>query len=69
VKTLAAPLRAVAWAEDGVIEAVEWKETTTGWLLAVQWHPEDDVETGLFEGFAGAVQRAATGYAAAGLRS
>jgi hypothetical protein len=35
----------------------------------VQWHPEDDVETGLFEGFAGAVQRAATGYAAAGLRS
>lgn len=69
VKTLAAPLRAVAWAEDGVIEAVEWKETTTGWLLAVQWHPEDDVETGLFEGFAGAVQRAATGYAAAGLQS
>lgn len=69
VKTLAGPLRAVAWAEDGVIEALEWKDQAAGWLVAVQWHPEDDVEAGLFEGFADAVQRAATGYAAAGLRS
>ena len=67
VKTLAGSLRAVAWAKDGVIEAVESKDANAGWLLGVQWHPEDDVETGLFEGFADAVQRAATGYAAAGL--
>jgi len=69
VKTLGASLRAVAWAEDGVIEAVEAKNARAGWLLAVQWHPEDDVEAGLFEGFADAVQRAATGFAAAGLPS
>ena len=68
VKTLAERLRAVAWAEDGVIEAVEPADPGSGWLLGVQWHPEDDVEAGLFEGFADAVQRSATGYAAAGLR-
>lgn len=68
VKALAASLRAVAWADDEVVEGVESKDATAGWLLGVQWHPEDDVETGLFEGFAEAVQRAATGYATAGLR-
>jgi putative glutamine amidotransferase len=31
-------LRAVAWAEDGVIEAVEHVEHP--WCIAVQWHPE-----------------------------
>ncbi|MHB8670484.1 MAG: gamma-glutamyl-gamma-aminobutyrate hydrolase family protein [Acidimicrobiales bacterium] len=31
-------LRAVGWAADGVIEAVEHDRA---WLLAVQWHPED----------------------------
>lgn len=55
VKELAPGVRAVAWAEDGVIEGVELKDAGTGWLLAVQWHPEDDVEKGLFEGFARAV--------------
>jgi putative glutamine amidotransferase len=54
VKALAPELRAVAWAEDGVIEGVELKDGA-GWLVAVQWHPEDDVEKGLFEGFARAV--------------
>ena len=68
VKDLAPALRAVAWAEDGIIEGVEGQDEAAGWLLGVQWHPEDDVEAGLFEGFAGAVQRAATGFAAAGLR-
>ena len=68
VKDLAPALRAVAWAEDGVIEGVEAPDEATGWLLGVQWHPEDDVEAGLFEGFARAVQRAATGSAAVGLR-
>ncbi len=51
VKHLAPSLRAVAWAEDGVIEGVELMDSGAPWLLAVQWHPEDDVETGLFAGF------------------
>lgn len=67
VKSLAGTLRAVAWAEDGVVEGIESKDPGAGWLLGVQWHPEDDVAAGLFEGFADAVARAATGYAAVGL--
>lgn len=44
-------LRAVGWTEDGVIEAVEME---TGWLLGVQWHPEetatfDPAHQGLFD--------------------
>lgn len=44
-------LRAVGWTEDGVIEAVE---TPTGWVLGVQWHPEetaslDSAHQGLFD--------------------
>lgn len=30
-------LRAVQWAEDGIVEAVEWQE---GPIWGVQWHPE-----------------------------
>lgn len=56
VRVLAPGLRATAWAEDGVIEGVEPLDGNGGWLLAVQWHPEDDVEKGLFEGFARAVR-------------
>ena len=34
-------LVAVAFADDDIIEAVEWKEPNNkGFLLAVQWHPE-----------------------------
>jgi putative glutamine amidotransferase len=55
VQALAPGLRAVAWAEDDVIEGVELRERGASWLLAVQWHPEDDVEKGLFQGFARAV--------------
>jgi len=40
VRELGAELRVVAWAADGVIEAVE-HERPTGWFLGVQWHPED----------------------------
>lgn len=44
-------LRAVGWTEDGVVEAVEM---ATGWLLGVQWHPEetaafDPAQQGLFD--------------------
>ncbi|MGH7613204.1 MAG: gamma-glutamyl-gamma-aminobutyrate hydrolase family protein [Gemmatimonadales bacterium] len=55
VKQLAPGLRAVAWAEDGIIEGAESADGAAPWLLAVQWHPEDDVEDSLFEGFADVV--------------
>jgi putative glutamine amidotransferase len=38
IDRLGGTLRAVAWAEDGVIEAVE--HTAHSWCLGVQWHPE-----------------------------
>jgi len=39
IETLAAPLRAVAWAPDGLIEGVERQDGT--FCIAVQWHPEE----------------------------
>lgn len=47
-------LRAVAWAEDGVVEAVESDDHP--FVIAVQWHPELDALSdprplGLFEAF------------------
>ncbi len=53
IRDLAPGLRAVAWAEDGVIEAVE--ASPPPWTLAVQWHPEDLTERALFDAFARAV--------------
>ena len=50
IRDLAPGLRATAWADDGLIEAVE-PVNGPAWMLAVQWHPEDDVEDGLFAGF------------------
>ena len=52
VDRLGAGLRPVAWAEDGVIEAVELDGNPN--LLAVQWHPElsaadDPAQQGLFD--------------------
>jgi putative glutamine amidotransferase len=55
IRDLAPGLRAVAWAEDGVIEAVEPADAAAPWTLAVQWHPEDLTERALFDGFARAV--------------
>ena len=55
IRDLAPGLRAVAWAEDGVIEAVEAADAAAPWTLAVQWHPEDLTERALFDGFARAV--------------
>jgi putative glutamine amidotransferase len=50
-------LRAVAWAEDATVEALELEGAP--WLLAVQWHPELQLEAGspqrrLFEALVGA---------------
>jgi putative glutamine amidotransferase len=55
IRDLAPGLRAVAWAEDGVIEAAEPADAGAPWTLAVQWHPEDLTERALFDGFARAV--------------
>jgi putative glutamine amidotransferase len=55
-------LTPVAWAADGVIEAVEM--ATYPWLVAVQWHPEltaakDPLQQRLFDQFVLASQAAA----------
>jgi putative glutamine amidotransferase len=55
VRDLAPGLRVSASAPDGVIECVE-PANGGPWMLAVQWHPEDDVEEALFRGFAEAVR-------------
>jgi len=55
IRDLAPGLRAVAWAEDGLIEAAEPADAAAPWTLAVQWHPEDLTERALFDGFARAV--------------
>jgi len=41
VRRLGDRLRVVATASDGVVEAVELARPDEGWLLAVQWHPEE----------------------------
>ncbi|MBX6352600.1 MAG: gamma-glutamyl-gamma-aminobutyrate hydrolase family protein [Thermoflavifilum sp.] len=53
VKQLGQGLRAVAWDEEGLVEAVEHE--TYPFLVAVQWHPEnlwrdDPVHLGVFRG-------------------
>jgi putative glutamine amidotransferase len=50
-------LVAVAWSDDGLVEALELPADADGWLLAVQWHPEmsaaeDPTQQGLFDAFA-----------------
>jgi putative glutamine amidotransferase len=55
IRDLAPGLRAVAWSEDGLIEAAEAADAAVPWTLAVQWHPEDLNERALFDGFARAV--------------
>jgi putative glutamine amidotransferase len=48
-------LRPVAWAEDGVVEAVEHVDHP--WCIAVQWHPEmqlgDPIQSRLFRALVG----------------
>lgn len=50
----------VAWAEDGVLEAVEL--ASCSWVVGVQWHPEvtaplDDLQLDLFRAFVDAAAR------------
>jgi putative glutamine amidotransferase len=41
---IASGLVATAWAADGTVEALEMPDAA-GWFLAVQWHPEDTVDS------------------------
>ncbi|MBX8939340.1 gamma-glutamyl-gamma-aminobutyrate hydrolase family protein [Enterococcus gilvus] len=55
IKDLAESLVPIAWAHDGIIEAVESREKNTK-ILGVQWHPElthknDSKEQSLFDYF------------------
>jgi putative glutamine amidotransferase len=49
VDRLGEGLVATAWAEDGVIEAVEPSAADDPFLLAVQWHPEAGTDPRLIE--------------------
>lgn len=62
IDTPGAGLTPVAWAADGVIEAVEMPSHP--WLIAVQWHPEltaseDPLQQRLFDQFVAASGQAA----------
>jgi putative glutamine amidotransferase len=65
IDRLGATLRPTAWAEDGVIEAVE-TDDPGWWMLGVQWHPEELVDTPehwdrrLLEAFASACRLSAS---------
>lgn len=66
LRELADGLTAVGWAEDGLVEVVEYRNGGAGgWVAGVQWHPERmlDERTGtnrrLFERFGQAVREAA----------
>jgi putative glutamine amidotransferase len=47
-------LVATAWAEDGVIEAVERSDDGEEFLVAVQWHPEAGADPRLIKALVGA---------------
>jgi putative glutamine amidotransferase len=64
IKALASTLCPVGYAADGLIEAVEANEPVpSGFLVGVQWHPEELALTGdpasrrLFEAFAAAAAK------------
>jgi len=62
IARVAPGLAVSATAEDGVPEAVESAGSPEGWLVAVQWHPEnlagDPASTRLFAEFVAAARRA-----------
>lgn len=43
--------RATAWSVDGVLEAMEAQRQDDRFNLAIQWHPEERDDSGLFGGF------------------
>ncbi len=70
IKELASGLVTVAYASDGVIEAVESSDQSKRWLIGVQWHAEAMRDAGpehrnLFEAHVSAAKRHALRHAAA----
>ncbi len=67
IRDLSPDLTAVAWAPDGLVEAVEYRVEGSAWTCGVQWHPErkldDDSGTNrrLFQVFGREMRRAAPG--------
>lgn len=65
IRDLAPDLTAVAWAPDGLVEAVEYRAEGAAWTCGVQWHPERKLEDPsgtnrrLFQTFGGEVRRSA----------
>ncbi len=55
--------RATSWADDGVVEAIEWQGSLPWPVLGVQWHPELEASTGarLFDWLARAAVRSTHG--------
>ncbi|HEX2744514.1 MAG TPA: gamma-glutamyl-gamma-aminobutyrate hydrolase family protein [Streptosporangiaceae bacterium] len=64
VDLLGEGLKAVAWEQDGTIEAVEVGQSElgglSGFVLGVQWHPEQGSDPRLFTALAGAASERAT---------
>lgn len=66
VKKLAGDLTPVAWAPDGLVEAVEYRRPGAAWTAGVQWHPERRIDRDcgvnrrLFERFGDAVRGVGT---------
>lgn len=56
VRDPAPPFRVVAWAGDGVIEAIE--SPGPGFAVGVQWHPEDMADEGSRNLFRGLIEAA-----------
>ena len=52
-------LVATAWAEDGVVEAVERSDAGGPFLVAVQWHPEAGADPRLIQALVGAASATA----------
>jgi putative glutamine amidotransferase len=61
LRRVADPFRAVAHAPDGIVEAIEARDTTRFWL-GVQWHPESTLD--LDDGASRAIFRALVAAAA-----
>ena len=58
VKDIASGFKATAWADDGLVEAIEWEGSE--YVLGVQWHPErmiDGEMLKLFNAFSEALKR------------
>jgi putative glutamine amidotransferase len=59
IDRLGAGLVPVAWADDGLLEAVEGEE---GWVVGVQWHAEataatDPLQQAIFDAFVAEARR------------